>query len=135
MTSKARRQASHRFAKLALTTLVAIVTTLGATVSRAEETAVPADKWTVSFMPYGWLAFLKGDVTVKGQTVGLDINPIQVFEYLERPFWFSYAEARKGRLTQVRQASRCLRRPWSQLRCSSFSPFELGSGLITSSTR
>ena len=50
-------------------------------------------------MPYGWLAFLNGNVTVKDQTVGLDINPIQVVEHLERPFWFSYAEARKGRVT------------------------------------
>ena len=72
MTSTQRAHAHHRSTKLTLTTLVAIGATLGAaaTVANAEETEPPADKWTVSFMPYGWLAFLNGDITVKGRTSG-----------------------------------------------------------------
>jgi hypothetical protein len=93
-------QAEYCFAKLTLGSLIAIGMMLGAaaTVASAEEPVPPADKWTVSFTPYGWLAFLNGDVTVRGRTVGVDINPIQVIEHLERVPWFSYAEARKGRL-------------------------------------
>ncbi len=100
MASTVRMQSSHRFAKLAPTSLIAIGTFLGAaaTVVRAEEPVAAADKWTVSFTPCGWLAFLNGDVTVKGRTVGIDVNPIQLMEHLERMPWFSYAEARKGRL-------------------------------------
>ena len=96
----ARAQAKQFSAKLTLTCLFAIGTVLGAaaTVARAEERPVPADKWTASFTPYGWLAFLNGDVTVRGRTVSLDVNPVQVIEHLERVPWFSYAEARKGRL-------------------------------------
>ena len=100
MTSTQRAYAHHRSTKLTLTTLVAIGATLGAaaTVASAEETEPPADKWTVSFMPYGWLAFLNGDITVKGRTAAVDVSAKQVIEHLEGMPWFSYAEARKGRL-------------------------------------
>jgi hypothetical protein len=74
------------------------VTTLGATVSRAEDTVAPANQWTVSFTPYGWTPFLNGDQTVKGRTVSIDVTPIEVLEHLERAPWMSYAEARKGPL-------------------------------------
>lgn len=89
-----------RSGKLALGAIVALGMTLGiaATVASAEETVAPPDKWTVSFMPYGWLAFLNGDITVKGRTAAVDISAKQVIEHLERMPWFSYAEARKGRL-------------------------------------
>lgn len=92
--------AEHCPAKQILGSLIAIVAfvTGAATVARAEEPVVQADEWTVSFTPYGWLPFLNGDVTVRGRTVEVDINPIQVIEHLERVPWFSYAEARKGRL-------------------------------------
>lgn len=101
MTSTERAQAHHGLMKLTLTTLVAIGTMLGAaaTVASAEETVAPSDKWTVSFMPYGWLAYLNGDITVKGRTANVDISAMQVIEHLERMPWFSYTEARKGRLT------------------------------------
>lgn len=56
------------------------------------------EQWTVSVTPYGWMPFLKGDVTVKGRTVGLDITPFDVLDGLEAMPWMSYAEARKGRL-------------------------------------
>ena len=58
----------------------------------------PASRWRLNFTPYGWLPFLTGDVTVKGRTVGLDVNPIQVLEHLERVPFMGYAEARNGPL-------------------------------------
>ena len=54
--------------------------------------------WTVSAMPYLWLPWLQGDVTVKGVTGGLYINPYEVLEHLERMPWMSYIEARNGPL-------------------------------------
>jgi len=35
-------------------------------------------------MPYLWLAWLQGDVTMKGVTGSLYVNPYQVLEHLER---------------------------------------------------
>src|SRR5215468_7161538 len=56
-----------------------------------------ASPWTVSAMPYLWLPWLPGDVTVKGVTGNLYINPFQVLDHLERMPWMSYIEARNGR--------------------------------------
>jgi hypothetical protein len=64
----------------------------------SEEQGKAPNQWTLSFTPYGWLPFLKGDQTVRGRTVELDVNPIEVFEHLERMPWMSYAEARRGPL-------------------------------------
>ena len=58
----------------------------------------PASHWRLSFTPYGWLPFLKGDQTVKGRTVELEVDPIQVIEHLERIPFMGYAEARNGAL-------------------------------------
>jgi len=93
-------QAEYCFAKLTLRSLIAIGMMLGAaaTAASAEDTVAPADKWTLSFTPYGWLPFLNGDQTVKGRTVSIDVNPIEVLEHLERAPWMSYAEARRGPL-------------------------------------
>jgi hypothetical protein len=57
-----------------------------------------ANSWTFYATPYGWLPFLKGDQTVRGRTVGIDVNPIQVLEHLDAAPWMSYVEARKGPL-------------------------------------
>jgi hypothetical protein len=54
--------------------------------------------WTFSATPYGWLPFLNGDVTIKGRTVSIDVNPIEVLEDLDAAPWMSYVEARKDRL-------------------------------------
>jgi len=48
-------------------------------------------------MPYLWLPWLQGDVTVKGVSGSLYINPFQVLDHLERMPWMSYIEARNGR--------------------------------------
>jgi hypothetical protein len=58
-----------------------------------------ASPWAVTVTPYLWLPWLQGDVTVKGVTGSLYINPYQVLEHLERMPWMSYIEARNGRLT------------------------------------
>ena len=57
-----------------------------------------ASEWKLSFTPYGWLPWLRGEQTVKGRTVELDVDPIQVLDHLERAPWMSYAEARNGPL-------------------------------------
>lgn len=63
-----------------------------------EEQILSHSRWTVSFVPYGWLAFLKGDQTIRGRSVEIDVDPIELFEHLDRVPWMSYAEARKGPL-------------------------------------
>jgi hypothetical protein len=57
-----------------------------------------ANAWTFSVTPYGWLPFLQGHQTVKGRTVSIDANPIEVLEHLDAAPWMSYVEARRGRL-------------------------------------
>jgi hypothetical protein len=57
-----------------------------------------AGPWTVTVMPYLWLPWLQGDVTVKGRTGSLYVNPYWLLEHLERAPWMSYIEARNGRL-------------------------------------
>jgi hypothetical protein len=47
-------------------------------------------------MPYLWLPWLQGDVTVKGRTGSLYVNPFEMLEHLERAPWMSYIEARNG---------------------------------------
>lgn len=66
--------------------------------AHAQEPVAPANQWRLSFTPYGWLPFLVGDTTVRGRTVAIDVDPIQVVEHLERAPWMSYAEARNGPL-------------------------------------
>lgn len=61
--------------------------------------AAPA--WSLQILPYAWLPFLVGDITVRGRPVHLDIDPIQVVDHLTHsggriPAWMSYIEARRG---------------------------------------
>ena len=60
--------------------------------------AETANQWKLSFTPYGWLPWLRGEQTVKGRTVELDVDPIQVMDHLERVPFMGYAEARNGAL-------------------------------------
>jgi hypothetical protein len=57
-----------------------------------------SNQWRLSFTPYGWLPWLRGEQTVKGRTVELDVDPIQVIDHLERVPFMGYAEARNGAL-------------------------------------
>jgi hypothetical protein len=64
-----------------------------------EERALQSStQWTVKLTPYGWLPFLKGDQTIKGRTVEIDVTPSQVLGHLEAFPFMGYAEASKGRL-------------------------------------
>jgi len=58
----------------------------------------PPSPWTVTAMPYAWLPFLQGDVTVKGRTVDVDVNPFELLDHLDAVPWMSYIEARRGPL-------------------------------------
>ena len=64
----------------------------------------PAPAWSLQILPYAWLPFLAGDVTVRGRSVHLDIDPIDVLDHLTTsggriPAWMSYIEARRGPLS------------------------------------
>ena len=62
-------------------------TATSADLSYPAQPVAPSNKWRLSFTPYGWLTFLDGSTTVKGRTVDLNVDPIQVLEHLERiPF-------------------------------------------------
>lgn len=55
-------------------------------------------QWTLTFMPYGWLAGLNGHTTVKGRTTDIDAGPFEILDHLDGAPWMSYAELRKGPL-------------------------------------
>jgi hypothetical protein len=58
--------------------------------------------WNFSFTTYGWLPWISGDLTVKGRSFDVEVTPGQVLDALDWsgiPAWFSYAEARNGRVT------------------------------------
>ena len=79
----------------ALTMLGVAGTATSADLSYTAQPVDPSSKWRLSFTPYGWLTFLDGSTTVKGRTVDLNVDPIQVLEHLERVPFMGYAEARK----------------------------------------
>ncbi len=58
----------------------------------------PASGWQLSFTPYGWVTWLKGEETVRGRTVDVDVDPIQLIDHLEQVPFMGYTEARNGRL-------------------------------------
>jgi hypothetical protein len=58
--------------------------------------------WTFSFTTYGWLSWVKGDLTVRGRELEVDATPKQIIDALDWsgiPVWMSYSEARLGKLT------------------------------------
>ncbi len=57
--------------------------------------------WQLSFTTYGWLPWISGDIAVKGRPFDVDVGAGQVVDALDWssvPAWFSYAEARNGRV-------------------------------------
>ena len=58
----------------------------------------PPSQWRLSFTPYAWLTWLDGEQTVRGRSVDVKVDPIQVLGHLERVPFFGYGEARNGRL-------------------------------------
>ena len=79
----------------------ALAADLGGSPSTVEERSAlrPFNQWVVTLTPYSWLPFLAGDQTIKGRTVEIDVDPIEVLERLSAIPWMSYAEARNGPLT------------------------------------
>jgi hypothetical protein len=69
---------------------------LSADFGPAPAPVAPASQWRLSFTPYAWYPWLQGDMTVKGRSINVDVNPIQVLEHLERVPFFGYGEARNG---------------------------------------
>lgn len=66
------------------------------------ESAAARSDWTFAFTTYGWLPWISGDLTVKGRSFDVDISAGQVIDALDWsgiPAWFSYAEARNGRVS------------------------------------
>ena len=62
------------------------------------EPAPAADKWQISFTPYGWMINVNGDVTARGHTADINQNFFQIVEDSDSLLaWMSYFEARKGR--------------------------------------
>ncbi|HWE15611.1 MAG TPA: hypothetical protein VG758_00285 [Hyphomicrobiaceae bacterium] len=53
--------------------------------------------WTLTVVPYGWLAGLNGHTTVKGRTTDIDADPIEILEHLDGVPLMGFAEARAGR--------------------------------------
>lgn len=64
--------------------------------------ATPVSPWQLSFTTYGWLTWIKGDVTVKGRPLTVDVTPknvLNALDWSQIPVWMSYLEARNGRLS------------------------------------
>ena len=74
----------------------------------------PASQWRLSFTPYGWLTWLDGEQTVRGRSVDVKVDPIQVLDHLERVPFFGYGEARNGPTRSLQR--HLLRKPWAQRR-------------------
>jgi len=95
-----------RIAKSAATALVMLLA-LGSVAiandlksNEAASTGSP-DTWSLSFTTYTWLPWISGDLTVKGRSFDVDVSAGQVLDALDWsgiPAWFSYAEARNGRI-------------------------------------
>jgi hypothetical protein len=94
-------------ARFAITTVLAIAamggaqTTFGADLGSGPAPLPPATPyapWTLSVTPYAWLPFLQGDLTVKGRSVDVDVNPFELLDHLDAIPFMSYSEARRGPL-------------------------------------
>jgi hypothetical protein len=56
-----------------------------------------SSRWRLSATPYAWLTWVQGDQTVRGRSVEIDVNPIELLEDLDGVPFMGYAEARNGR--------------------------------------
>lgn len=59
-----------------------------------------ANQWTLNITPYGWLPWITGDFTVKGQTANVDTSVFEIISEADSIIpWIGYLEARKGKLS------------------------------------
>jgi hypothetical protein len=90
-------QRRTRFIFYALAATVGLVRTgAAADLGRAPEPVSAPSQWTLTVTPYGWATWLEGDQTVKGRTVQISADPIDVIDALDRVPFMGSAEARKG---------------------------------------
>jgi hypothetical protein len=85
-----------------LTALVALLGCDGPASGGELASVAAPTPWTISFTTYGWMPWISGDLTVKGRSFDVDVTAGQVLDALDWstiPAWFSYAEARNGRLS------------------------------------
>lgn len=90
------RKASFALCAVASGTLGAAEIAAGADLGARAESVPAASGWTLTFTPYGWVTWLHGDQTVKGRTVEVDVDPIELIDHLDSVPFMGYAEARKG---------------------------------------
>ena len=83
-----------------------------ATGSEPEPGLAPPGQWAFSFTPYSWTTWLKGDQTVRGRTVEVNVNPIELIEDLDTVPFMGYAEARRGPIALYSDVVLCGR--WSR---------------------
>jgi len=87
---------------LLLVSLAVLASVLGTSAARSADfgpapaPVAPSSQWRLSFTPYGWLTWLDGEQTVRGRSVDVKVDPIQVLDHLERVPFFGYGEARNG---------------------------------------
>jgi hypothetical protein len=75
----------------------------GASISAAADLGAPATPtgrefpgWTLTVTPYAWATWLDGTETVKGRSVDVQVDPIELIQDLNKVPFMGYAEARKG---------------------------------------
>lgn len=85
-----------RIGTVGIASALALLTASSAVRSEESEQAVSGSAWKLNFTPYGWATWLTGDQTVKGRTVELDVDPINLIEHLDSVPFMGYAEVRKG---------------------------------------
>lgn len=54
-------------------------TAQGPEAASSSTTAAASSPWSFTVAPYGWLTFMSGTQTVKGQTVNVNSNPVDMF--------------------------------------------------------
>jgi hypothetical protein len=91
---------NQRSAALMVLAVTAIVgparTSAAADLGHTPAPVSPLSQWTLTVTPYGWATWLDGSQTVKGRTVDLSVDPIELIQDLDRVPFMGSAEARKG---------------------------------------
>lgn len=84
----------------ALTSSMLLAADLGGAVTPERADRGP-NQWTLLVAaPYGWLPWITGETTIKGQTADVDTNIFEIISEADSIIpWMGYMEARKGKLS------------------------------------
>ena len=98
---KAFRNSILAASAMSASLLVSIAPAASADLGRAytPEPVAAISPWTFTFTAYGWVPWLSGNMTIKGRTFDVQVDPIEMLDHLNwstLPAWMSYAEARNG---------------------------------------